>query len=505
MASIEIDGANQKIKLDSDGDTFVEAATDDTIKVNVAGAEDLRITANAINVLSGTTLTIDSGATIANSGTATGFASAADDISTGDAAVTIATSTGNITIDAQGDDTDIIFKGTDGGADTTFLTIDGSAAGAATFNGVVTADAGVNIDNITIDGTTASLSGSSDFTIDVGGRIDLSADDNGEIRLYDGSSMYGQFKDDSDRFKIQAMIQDKDIMFVGNDGGSEVTSLVLDMSENGNAAFNATVYFGGSSNTANSITQRTNVAGSGYAMLGGGLWYVDDRDPKPADFPVGLMANFASYDGNSGGSPYADVIILDLFGHSSAGNANAVFFKKSEVAAQIMQQTTRSTSQFSAGTIRTIDTTSASDENVKEDVVNLTDCLDKVSQLRPVSYKWTDGYINSGLSKNEKENEYEENVLATLYTDDDELPEGKKVGDVKTEGTPLVRKSNAKTTNVGLIAQEVEAVIPTVVHKNRVSLNGEEDYLKNIDYDKLVPHLIGAIKELKAKVEALEG
>ena len=50
MAGIEIDGANQKIKLDSDGDTFIEAATDDTLKVNVAGAEDLRITANAINV-----------------------------------------------------------------------------------------------------------------------------------------------------------------------------------------------------------------------------------------------------------------------------------------------------------------------------------------------------------------------------------------------------------------------------------------------------------------------
>ena len=145
MASIEIDGANQKIKLDSDGDTFVEAATDDTIKVNVAGAEDLRITANAINVLSGTTLTIDSGATITNSGTASGFASAADDISTGDAAVTIATSTGNITIDAQGDDTDIIFKGTDGGADTTFLTIDGSAAGAAAFNAGATFGSNVTI------------------------------------------------------------------------------------------------------------------------------------------------------------------------------------------------------------------------------------------------------------------------------------------------------------------------------------------------------------------------
>ena len=55
--------------------------------------------------------------------------SALDDITTGDAASTLATSAGNITIDAQGNDTDIIFKGTDGGADTTFLTIDGSEGG----------------------------------------------------------------------------------------------------------------------------------------------------------------------------------------------------------------------------------------------------------------------------------------------------------------------------------------------------------------------------------------
>ena len=68
---------------------------------------------------------------------------AADDIGTGNAAVTLTTSSGNITIDAAADDSDIIFKGTDGGADTTFLTIDGSAAGEAIFNaGIVIADAG---------------------------------------------------------------------------------------------------------------------------------------------------------------------------------------------------------------------------------------------------------------------------------------------------------------------------------------------------------------------------
>ena len=75
--------------------------------------------------------------------TFTDVSSAADDITAGDAAINLTTTSGNITIDAQGNDTDIIFKGTDGSADTTFLTIDGSAAGEATFNaGIVIADAG---------------------------------------------------------------------------------------------------------------------------------------------------------------------------------------------------------------------------------------------------------------------------------------------------------------------------------------------------------------------------
>ena len=57
-----------------------------------------------------------------------------DDVTAGDAAVNVTTTAGDITIDAQGNDTDIILKGTDGGSDTTFLTIDGSEAGLATFN-----------------------------------------------------------------------------------------------------------------------------------------------------------------------------------------------------------------------------------------------------------------------------------------------------------------------------------------------------------------------------------
>ena len=58
-----------------------------------------------------------------------GVSSALDDITTGDAASTLATSAGDITIDAQGGDTDIIFKGTDGSTDITALTIDMSDGG----------------------------------------------------------------------------------------------------------------------------------------------------------------------------------------------------------------------------------------------------------------------------------------------------------------------------------------------------------------------------------------
>jgi len=97
----------------------------------------------------------------------TSSAVAADDISTGDAAVTIATSSGDITIDAQAGDADIIFKGTDSSSDITALTLDMSEAGAATFNNKIVAteldisgnvdiDGTLEADAITIDGTTLS-------------------------------------------------------------------------------------------------------------------------------------------------------------------------------------------------------------------------------------------------------------------------------------------------------------------------------------------------------------
>jgi len=70
-ASVNIQGT--ELMLDADGDTTITADTDDTIDIKIAGADDFQFSANSFNVLSGSTLTIDSGATITNSGTANNF------------------------------------------------------------------------------------------------------------------------------------------------------------------------------------------------------------------------------------------------------------------------------------------------------------------------------------------------------------------------------------------------------------------------------------------------
>ena len=59
-----------------------------------------------------------------------------------------------------------------------------------------------------------------------------------DIRLRVSGTTYGKFNDASSNMNIYAGVQDKDIVFWGNDGGSNITALTLDMSEAGDAAFN---------------------------------------------------------------------------------------------------------------------------------------------------------------------------------------------------------------------------------------------------------------------------
>ena len=135
------------------------------------------------------------------------------------------------------------------------LTLDGSQN--AQFAGVVTANAGVVVDNFTLDGTTLALS-SGDFTVDVAGDIHLDSS-SGEIRFYDGGTYFGKIRETSGNLEILSGQTDKDMKFIGNDGGSEVTMLSLDAENAGDATFNNFV-------TAN----RFYVPDSGLFIAGGG-------------------------------------------------------------------------------------------------------------------------------------------------------------------------------------------------------------------------------------------
>jgi hypothetical protein len=122
--------------------------------------------------------------------------------------------------------------------------------------GKITADAGIDIDNINIDGTTIALS-SGDLTLDVASSITLDSD-SGVIDFDDGGVNIGRIENSSSDFKFESRVQDKDILFVGNDGGSGITALKLDMSDAGEAILNSGIRVGELRVHANQITSGFN-------------------------------------------------------------------------------------------------------------------------------------------------------------------------------------------------------------------------------------------------------
>ena len=156
--------------------------------------------------------------------------------------------------DATAEDTKIVF---DGNAQDYYIGLDdsaddlviglGSVVGSSpaisideninsTFAGTITANAGVVVDNITIDGTEIDLS-SGDLTLDVAGDIILDAD-GGDINFKDGGTTYGFASKYNDDLWLGNSISDGDVTIRGNDGGSSISALTFDMSEGGAATFN---------------------------------------------------------------------------------------------------------------------------------------------------------------------------------------------------------------------------------------------------------------------------
>ena len=99
-----------------------------------------------------------------------------------------------------------------------------------------------------------------------------------------------------------------------------------------------------------------------------------------------------------------------------------------------------------------------SDSRLKDNIITLGGALDKIKSLRGVSYTW-----NSGKRKN--------------------------------------------TNDIGLIAQEVEKILPEVITEKKMPLmegvDPDTDY-KTVNYEKIVPVLIEAIKEQQEQIDKLK-
>jgi len=164
------------------------------------------------------------------------------------------TNVGSIALDSISGDADSNTSITFSGSDVITFATGGSTAFTAnadqtvTFSAAVSGtsadfDGGVTIDNFTIDGTEIDLS-SGDLTVDVAGDIILDAD-GGEILFHDATTAIGHISMSGSNLTIQSLVSDKDLIFAGNDGGSGITALTLDMSSSGAATFNSSVTIGG--------------------------------------------------------------------------------------------------------------------------------------------------------------------------------------------------------------------------------------------------------------------
>ena len=120
-----------------------------------------------------------------------------------------------------------------GGNTATYLTA--SSGGAVTLYHDNASKLATTSTGIQVTGNIANASGN--LTLDVVGDIVLDAD-GGDIRLSDAGTQFGTISNSGTDLAIESYISDRDMVLKGNDGGSAITALTLDMSEAGTAIFN---------------------------------------------------------------------------------------------------------------------------------------------------------------------------------------------------------------------------------------------------------------------------
>ena len=176
----------------------------------------------------------------------------------------------------------------------------------------------------------------------------------------------------------------------------------------------------------------------------------------------------------------AKTVLVDgaaMTGTSTSGIISAANSDTSSVTSHHISFT-RSNGTTSLGRITTNNTattyTTSSDYRLKEDLQEISGATAKVLSIQPRNFRWvgtdarTDGFLAHELAPIVPDavvGTKDAMTIPTLYLEDEELPEGVSVGDVKVASVP--------------------------------------DY-QSVDQSKLVPLLVKTIQELEARIRALE-
>ena len=329
---------------------------------------------------------------------------------------------------------------------------------------------------------TGDISHASDFALDIGGDITLDAD-GGKVRFKDAGTEIGRVVIDNNQdLEIVASVQDKDIKFRGDDGGTGITALTLDMSDAGTAIFGGwqkmaddnRIVFGAGSDLAIYHDSSNNIsfineAGAGNLHIrGGNIIFKSQTDNDDyikciEDGAVELYYNNAKMFSTTsqGVQVEADKRLVIINGNTWSGELvgkiehhannmyhqfNSNFICRNSSGSNVFTLDSSGNGTFNANV------SAYSDLRLKEDVKTIDNALDKVSKLRGVEYT----------------------------------------------------RKETKAREIGVIAQEVKEIIPELVTientKSDINPEGLED-LHTMKYANTVGLLIEAIKELKVDLD----
>ena len=413
--------------------------------------------------------------------------------------------------------------GTINNGSSTITTSGTVATGAITAGGNLTRGGTVILDG--------SITDTGDFTIDVAGEIILDADTQGAgngVILKDAGTAFGSFFRSSSNFHIKSEASDQDMIFMGNDGGTEITALTLDMSNKGSATFN----------TDASITvQGTNNEGGGQLFLKGTDSPAASKNLGQVNFGNSDDQSLAMVRGESTAATAADLVFLT----EATGAAIEERMRISSTGSVFIGKTSSTATQdgfefrqdgecvvgrgsidtvfifqdinTSGNTVGSISITSnatayntSSDYRLKENVDYTWDATTRLKQLKPARFNFISDDTNTlidGFLAHEAQAVVPEAVFGTHN-------ETKKLLKVVLSSSNVVLTENIEQSDwtAGKLATtdaDENEVAPIYSSDSTWVAEHVVPKMQGIDQSKLVPLLVKTIQELEARITALEG